>query len=689
MTSKLSSNKEWFSKIKEIDVFGEQIIFTLAGKSTFKTYLGSLFTIFLTIIGIFMFFFMGQSFFFRTDPITTFSQNKYLLPPFYKTIDNNKLFIAVSFRTATNQRVLPDGTIYIINLYKVVTKTSGAATYTKLAMLPCKNMAGLDGGYIKQYKLKDFACFTLTDENWGGSVYDDGYTYFELRMDYCSYNSPICDWSRINVLDSATTLNYVDIWYPETYFDPNDVNQPLQVKHTFMSDTQMAKNYILREFYFKRTTLYDDVGWLLSDNHALREISTGQTNYRLINREQSKSDMQISRYYFYVGPIDEYYTRKYQKLQDVIAIVGGFLKICQTIMTFMLGYFIKYFKYNELMNGVINFKDDEVDLKLPTAIFDKSSMDSDVKKKFRQVSKQFVQYHKVNAKDITDSNSKSDETNYALNELLNNSDDSYKKGAKLNQDRKKEDIHSHYEVNNCINYKDENIFNSVPLKVLKDKREIKKNMNNPECNKIRNSANKKLSFSGLKSALTMREAKKKFRFTLTCSELIKKLLCRRFLSKKGLKRVKLYELAQDYLKEQLDIFGYFDIINETNKLKSILFDTNQSMCLKYIENPTIYVNNKNLEPDTIENLRLIIPTKTKIADKGEIHHISEYFAHQIYNKKLSYADKVLLMSLDEEILSETTLKLIRIMEKIKYNKTHLIKFDEVIEKNKKEDILDF
>jgi hypothetical protein len=113
------------------------------------------------------------------------------------------------------------------------------------------------------------------------------------------------------------------------------------------------------------------------------------------------------------------------------------------------------------------------------------------------------------------------------------------------------------------------------------------------------------------------------------------------------------------------------------------------MCLKYIENPTIYVKNKNLEPNTNENLRLIIPTKTKIVDKGEIHHISEYFAHQIYNKKLSYADKVLLMSLDEEILSETTMKLIKIMEKIKFNKTHLIKFDEIIEKNKKEDILDF
>ena len=47
------------------------------------------------------------------------------------------------------------------------------------------------------------------------------------------------------------------------------------------------------------------------------------------------------------------------------------------------------------------------------------------------------------------------------------------------------------------------------------------------------------------------------------------------------------------------------------------------------------------------------------------------------------------MSLDEEILSETTLKLIRIMEKIKFNKTNLIKFDEIIVKNKKEDILDF
>jgi len=246
MTSKINSKKNWYTKFKEIDVFGEQIIFTLAGKSTYKTYLGSLFTVFLTIIGIFMFFLMGQSFFFRTDPVTTFSQNKYLLPPFYRTIDNKKLFIAVSFRTSTNQRVLPDGTIYIVNLYKVVTRKTGASDYTKLPMIPCKNMAGLDGNYMQQYNLEDFACFTLTDQKWGGSIYDDDYSYFELRLDYCSYISPICDWNKINVLDSPTTLNYIDVWYPETYFDPNKVEQPLQVKHTFMSDTQMAKNYIHR-----------------------------------------------------------------------------------------------------------------------------------------------------------------------------------------------------------------------------------------------------------------------------------------------------------------------------------------------------------------------------------------------------------------------------------------------------------
>jgi len=354
-------------------------------------------------------------------------------------------------------------------------------------------------------------------------------------------------------------------------------------------------------------------------------------------------------------------------------------------MTILLGYFIKYLKYCELMNGVINFKGEEVDHKLPTAIYDKSSMDSEIKKKFRNVSKQFAAYHKSYG--TKENISKSDETDYGIIELSDCKND------KVNYDSIKKDelIEHSLELNNSINFKDENLYKAVPLKVLRPRREkLKNQVEDKKKENPHNPKEKKFSFTGLKKALTLRENKpEKYRFSLTCSEIIKKLLCRRFLSKKGLKNVELFELAQNYLKEQLDIFGYFDIINETNKLKSILFETNQSMCLKYIENPTIYVNNKNLEPDLIDNLRLIIPTKTKGVDKKEIHQISEYFAHHIYYKKLSYADKVLLMSLDEEILSETTLKLIRIMEKIKFNKTHLIKFDEIIDQNKKEDILDF
>src|SRR5690348_13890779 len=107
------------SKLASIDMFGEQMIFTIQGNSALKSNFGGLFTILLAIIGVFMFFFMGQSFIFKKNPSTTQTSTSLPYPPFTNTIYQSKLFIAVKVVTSLGTTGT-DGKYFYANYAKFV-----------------------------------------------------------------------------------------------------------------------------------------------------------------------------------------------------------------------------------------------------------------------------------------------------------------------------------------------------------------------------------------------------------------------------------------------------------------------------------------------------------------------------------------------------------------------------------------
>ena len=58
--------------------------------------------------------------------------------------------------------------------------------------------------------------------------------------------------------------------------------------------------------------------------------------------------------FFYMGTTLDKFSRKYQKIQEVIAVVGGFLKICQIAIKILLVPAFTYFKSLMLINGTLN-----------------------------------------------------------------------------------------------------------------------------------------------------------------------------------------------------------------------------------------------------------------------------------------------------------------------------------------------
>lgn len=643
MSKNLRGSKSFYDWVKESDQFGEQIIFTINRNSSFRSFFGVLFSFLLMFTGLLMFFFMGQSFFFKINPIVTASVSKSILSPIVDTSNNNNMFVAFRFRDANFADFVADGTIYFM-LVATSTPNQVIRGANKPAVL-CNQVAGLDSSYLKLNGLMDpnIYCIPLNSENFGGSSADFNYTSFSVTMSFCSNTYSFCDRTKIlTLLDVARISTYIDFFYPEMFFDPNNYTNPIVMKHTKISDVYIGKSSIYREAYFKQSFLLDDQGAIFENVIPSEYISVGDQFSRSIYKSDP-NDNTLARYYFYMGPVIETYKRKYQKLQDVIAVVGGFLRIVQIVMKIALGNFVKYLRNIEIMNAILNWTDDE-ELCLPKTMNDKFYTDSKVKKALRLVGNSLEHHRTFRSDTQMDKEINLSPTNMNRSKTNNN----------------QESLFLDVNILNNFNLRNEIPKNKVFSKVEKSthkKREKQFNKDDVDIYKLKNEI-----------YTTRPKNFKQEIFTLTVPEILKKMCCRRLLNRNQQIKVKIYDFAEQYIKERLDVFGYLDLINEVNKIKSIFFNNQQIISFNHTENPTIPLNLKNINPENIDNLKYLLPSRSDSVNEIDVKNLSDYYAKRIHDQTLTFADKVLLMSLTEDILREVLHKLFEVKERMRMNK---------------------
>lgn len=624
-------NKLWFHSIKEVDIFGESIIFTVNQKTNVKSAIGAFATLILAGLAIFMFFFMGDSFLNRTDSQTSFSTRKDVEPPIVSTINSKRLFFAFKLRTIA-ATIPEDGTIY--NIFANRLTPNQQTTFKKLSLSRCKDNPFLDHVYIRDNNLDDFWCLPINSEFFGGNRFDINYTYYTVSLQFCTPTTLGCRIGTIRSLyDTQASTIYPEIAYPEIFFDPSNKDDPLRIRHPILTDTYSAFSYNYRELFLKNTTMSDDKGWMIQDLKKQHFLSVGEMTNKGYYKASSGSPL-ISMYNFYMGTTSEQYTRKYQKFQDVIAVVGGFMKIVQVIFKILIVNIAKYTRNLEIMNEIINWKDEEEEVKIPSSYSKKSLTDTKFKRLFQFISNELSNSNNLinRPNNLSLSLSKpeeldiSDQTMLKLNERVK--DPANRKQKQISKDR--------VTLRNTL---DIELANYKKMDLAEIKNETFKPTN----------------------------SKKKFQFKLTKCELIKKMICKKCLEKNEIKRVELYKMAEEYMKERLDVIGYLNFMNEMNVIKSILFNSEQISSLRHFENPTIYINNPKLDLTNVRNMKFVLPSKQQGTTEAEMQQIANYFSKKIYDKNLDNSDKIILASLDEKVLKEIAYKNIIALESLKAN----------------------
>jgi hypothetical protein len=342
------------SMLYEIDLFSENIIFTFNGESTLKTKAGVFATLLLISIGIFMFFFMGQSFFFKKDPLSIYSSKVLDKANFLDTSTDKRMFLA--FRIRTTKNLTLDGKYFNV-VATIFRPNKGSVTFnTPISLIECEKMSGLNKTYLENLGLlrNNFYCISLLSPAFGGDLRDLEYNFIQVSILACTSANTGCNAIVANSLNTANTAVYLDTYYPQIFYNPNEYEGGFRIQHIPITDKYQYQAVVDRELYFKQSLFNDDRGWLLKD--IKKTLLYSVHNTAAYRGPKPTGDMNLFRTVIYVSGMYEEYTRTYQKLQDVIAVVGGFIGICRIVLRMLLFAHIKYTKSEYLLNDLIKFR---------------------------------------------------------------------------------------------------------------------------------------------------------------------------------------------------------------------------------------------------------------------------------------------------------------------------------------------
>jgi hypothetical protein len=313
------------SFIKLFDVYGNYFQMRINNQAKFKTLLGGIFSIITFIILILCLFSMGSDFFtkqnpkisieeglFQEDEIPTLNGTEYPLKPVL-------ILVSKSFSNIAKLK------INVVN--------SKANTLTTKFLDEC----GLD--YIKEHfpeLEKSYTnsitsyCFNLNDyplDQWG--MYS--ITHSECSVIESSVLQNMTDKGITCRTNSTTVL-------PVTFFTlyTKQIGFKPELENPFINKT--VKYYFGFINTFKTTVninwnlnyLSDDHGWIADNMYDTTELAPQQESQRLLPTDAKK--VPVFSVSFTLNEKFRRFTRIYQKLQDILASLGGFMKLIFTVL---------------------------------------------------------------------------------------------------------------------------------------------------------------------------------------------------------------------------------------------------------------------------------------------------------------------------------------------------------------------
>jgi hypothetical protein len=337
----LKQQQEGFSTrvLKKIDLFGTEPKIKIQSNEKYNTAFGGIVSIFFCIAALMGFIYFGQELIIRANP-SVIVTNQYDADPdrFNLTSDKFNYIFAIEDQ---NSNYYYDPTIFGIrarlNVYTAQTDEKGQPVIIYDHYYLRVELCNIDRHFphfreqFAPLLVNSMMCIHPDDNPllriqgiFGSPVYTD----LAVQVLSCVngtlpnvFKSDVC--APQSVIDAKLAGGYFGAYVIDTIFDPTNYTHP----ETYVARnyyTTISKNFYKRfEIYFKNIDYITDSGLLLEDKQPKR--------YLMLDRTYEAFDFRTNSDNFFAFVLRmsnnrDIYTRKYVKVQEILANMGGLIK---------------------------------------------------------------------------------------------------------------------------------------------------------------------------------------------------------------------------------------------------------------------------------------------------------------------------------------------------------------------------
>jgi len=382
----MSSKSNWISnKLKNFDFLGEGITFRIHKEPHLKTVCGGVLRVILYLMAIFLAFFFGNDFIGKKNPQIYF-ELKNSLETMNLTYHANEFFFAVRFENSLGKSIDVSDYFHIKATHNHYINNKAVYTLKSkdIPMVLCSNITfdkETEKFFQKVNKTQFFCPLIKKDseitisgnfEDLEGDV-----TSINLHFDLClnienNANQNCRNYNKLfnEYLNNEELL--VGFIIKDVRFEKDDFKDPF--KHNwFASYSLMSKNMVTRDqVYLTKTELHQDDGFFFSSNEKYEDYGYSNRKHDFYYTDKIDNDDDVTKmnneYYSLEILVDTkygYYTRKYMKLQDVLALLVSFFNLLISITRGIYAFYYRFRLRSYFFKKLVRIPPDQgtVDLK--------------------------------------------------------------------------------------------------------------------------------------------------------------------------------------------------------------------------------------------------------------------------------------------------------------------------------------
>ncbi len=410
-----------------IDLFGYSPTLSILKQPYYQTFFGGILTLLLILTGLATIIFFSLQLFEKDSPSVNLSTDIFPNPKQLDYFNNFEFIIGIQnsdYITEINEKIFQaEG-----SLFKTVVNDSGIYNIKKSILLTScdKALKNSSNEYLFSHlNLKGYYCISPEEkeelyikEHWG----NDGFSMIQIKFVDCDNSTGNCASKEeiTNFLHSADLSFYII----DNLVSTKNYKQPFTrtINERSLKVSESYKVSLIQ--YIKHIRIENDDNLILTSNHSMNSFTLGEFMSNIVFERDSETFMSLS---IELDNIIEKFQRKYYKIQDLAAQVGGIINALYMVIFIILKLYEKnsYFEY--LINNFFEIRLEE---------FQRNISIKSYRKSFSHKKKESLDSNKyLNSKPTNNTNSpgsNSNNSNLNTNGNLNNTMTSENKTNKKN-----------------------------------------------------------------------------------------------------------------------------------------------------------------------------------------------------------------------------------------------------------------